>query len=122
MTKVVNLGYKYRLYPTSSQMELLDHQMFVYNQAYNICLNLWQKESDRNKKLEKQDRRYRRAVSYDRVVKRVLRARKVSIKTVVTQQARVKFLRAVQKAISKEVTADRQKAISKAQTPKEMYS
>ena len=122
MTKVVNLGYKYRLYPTSSQMELLDHQMFVYNQAYNICLNLWQKESDRNKKLEKQDRRYRRAVSYDRVVKRVLRARKVSIKTVVTQQARVNFLRAVQKAFSKEVTADRQKAISKAQTPKEMYS
>lgn len=36
----VTLGYKYRLYPTKDQMNILNHQMFVYNQAYNICLNL----------------------------------------------------------------------------------
>ncbi|HHH51550.1 MAG TPA: hypothetical protein ENK76_04185, partial [Campylobacterales bacterium] len=34
--KIVNLGYKYRLYPTIEQQTLLNHQMFIYNQAYNI--------------------------------------------------------------------------------------
>jgi len=28
--KTVNLGYKYKLYPTKEQIKLLDHQMFVY--------------------------------------------------------------------------------------------
>jgi len=51
--KTVNLGYKYRLYPTKEQQKLLNHQMFVYNQAYNICLNLWLKEQEKNKNIEK---------------------------------------------------------------------
>ena len=62
--KKVNLGYKYRLYPTNEQKKVLDHQMFVYNQAYNICLNLWEKEGKKNKGLEKEERSYRKAVSY----------------------------------------------------------
>ncbi len=117
--KLVNLGYKYRLYPTDEQKQLLNHQMFVYNQAYNICLNLWKKESDKNKKLQKADKKYRTAVGYDTVVKRALRLRKISFKTVVTQQARINFLKAVKKAFSKEVIAQRLKAINEAQTPKE---
>jgi len=48
MIKTFNLGYKYRLYPTIEQIQLLNHQMFVYNQAYNICLNLWKKEQEKN--------------------------------------------------------------------------
>lgn len=43
--KLVNPKYKYRLYPAKEQQIILDHQMFIYNQAYNICLNLWQKEN-----------------------------------------------------------------------------
>ena len=117
--KTVNLGYKYKLYPTKEQQKLLNHQMFVYNQAYNICLNLWQKESEKNKTLNKEKRIYRKTVSYDRVVKRALKIRKIRFSTVVTQQARINFLKAVKKAFSKEVVAQRLKAIEKAQTPKE---
>jgi putative transposase len=117
--KTVNLGYKYRLYPTVKQKELLNHQMFVYNQTYNICLNLWKKENIKNKDLDKKDKNYRKAVSYDKVVKRALRLRKIKFSTVVTQQARINFLKAVKKAFSKEVVTERIKAISKAVTPKE---
>ncbi len=52
--KIINLGYKYRLYPTKEQIDVLNHQMYIYNQAYNICLNLWQKEIDYNKDLPTQ--------------------------------------------------------------------
>jgi putative transposase len=119
MIKTVNLGYKYRLYPTQEQMEILNHQMFVYNQVYNICLNLWQKENSKNKDIDKKDRVYRSAVSYDKVVKRALRKRGIKFSTVVTQQARINFLKAAKRAFSKEVVADRLRAIEKAITPKE---
>ena len=131
-TKTVNLGYKYKLYPTKDQINILNHQMFIYNQAYNICLNLWNKENDRNKDLpkvansgceanvpRKELKSYRKAVSYDTVVKRALKLRKLSFSTVVTQQARINFLKAVKKAFSKDTVSKRLKAIENAQTPKE---
>jgi putative transposase len=117
--KTVNLGYKYRLYPTIDQEHILNHQMYIYNQAYNICLNLWHKENNKNKDLPKELKKYRSAVSYDTVVKRALRLRKLSFSTVVTQQARINFLKAVKKAFSKETIASRLKAIENAKTPKE---
>src|SRR5574344_1818566 len=117
--KIINLGYKYRLYPTKDQINILNHQMYIYNQAYNICLNLWQKENDKNKDLPKENRVFRKAVSYDTVIKRALRLRKLSFSTVVTQQARINFLKAVKKAFSKETIANRLKAIDSATTPKE---
>lgn len=100
-------------------MKILNHQMYIYNQAYNICLNLWQKENDKNKKLDKENRVFRNTVSYDTVVKRALRLRKLSFSTVVTQQARINFLKAVKKAFSKETISKRLKAIEIATTPKE---
>jgi putative transposase len=117
--KKVNLGYKYKLYPNTEQQKILDHQMFVSNQAYNICFNLWQKERDKNKDLDKKDKKYRSETSYDNVVKRALRKRKIAFKTVVTQQSRMNFHDAVNRAFSKEVVLERQKAINKAKTPKE---
>ena len=117
--KIVNLGYKYRLYPNKEQMKILNHQMYIYNQAYNICLNLWQKENSKNKNLLKENRVFRNAVSYDSVVKRALRLRKLSFSTVVTQQARINFLKAVKKAFSKETISLRLKAIENATTLKE---
>ena len=116
--KIVNLGYKYKLYPTKDQINILNHQMYIYNQSYNICLNLWQKENDKNKKLPKELRTFRNAVSYDSVVKRALKLRKLSFSTVVTQQARINFLKAVKKAFSKEVVSARLKAIENAINPK----
>jgi len=99
--KIVNLGYKYKLYLNKDQMNILNHQMYIYNQAYNIWLNLWQKENSKNKDLPKENRVFRNAVSYDTVIKRALRLRKLSFSTVVTQQARINFLKAVKKAFEK---------------------
>lgn len=117
--KKVNLGYKYRLYVDEEQKETLDLQMYIYNQAYNICNNLWLKENEKNKKLAYEDRVFRKAVSYDKVVKRALNFRKLSYKTVVLQQARINFLKAVKKAFDKDTIADRVKAINNAITLKE---
>lgn len=117
--KTVNLGYKYRLYPTKDQQKILNHQMFIYNQAYNICLNLWHKENEKNKDLPKELKKYRSAVSYDTVTKRALKLRKLSFSTVVTQQARINFLKAVKRAFTKDMVSKRLKAIETAQTPKE---
>ena len=117
--KIVNLGYKYKLYLNKDQMNILNHKMYIYNQAYNICLNLWQKENSKNKDLPKENRVFRNAVSYDTVIKRALRLRKLSFSTVVTQQARINFLKAVKKAFSKETISLRLKAIENATTLKE---
>jgi putative transposase len=117
--KTVNLGYKYRLYPSKDQIKLLNHQMYIYNQAYNICLNLWKKENTKNKDLPKELKKYRSAVSYDTVIKRALRLRRLTFSTVVTQQARINFLKAVKRAFSKEIVTARLKAIEIAITPKE---
>ena len=119
MIKKFNLGFKYRIYPTKEQIELLNHQMFVYNQAYNVCLNLWQKEQEKNRNLPKEQKIHRTAKSYDAVVKRVLKFRKIPFKTVVTQQTRINFLKAVNKFFSKDVVTQRLKAREKAQTAKE---
>ncbi len=119
MIKTFNLGFRYRIYPTREQIKLLNHQMFVYNQAYNICLNLWQKEQEKNKNFPKEHRVHRKATSYDAVVKRALRFRKIPFKTVVTQQVRINFLKAVKKAFSKDTISKREKAIKNAQTNKE---
>ena len=95
--KRVNLGYKYRLYPTTEQQTILDHQMFIYNQAYNICLNLWK---EKNRDLPKEKQTHKKTVEIDQEVKKILKARKLEFKTVVTQQARINFQKAVERAFS----------------------
>ena len=119
MIKNINLGYKYKLHLTAIQEKKLDHHMFVSNQAYNICNNLWLKDSKKNQHLDKDSRVCRKAADYDRVVKRALRFRKISLKTVITQQARINFFKAVKKAFCKDRMIERKKAIAAAITPKE---
>ena len=67
------------------------------------------KKQERNKNLPKEQRIYRKTTSYDTVVKRVLKLRKIPFKTVATQQAKMNFLKAVNKAFSKDVVAQRLK-------------
>lgn len=117
--KKINLGYKYKLLPNKEQSALLNHHMFIYNQAFNICLNLWNKEYNKNASLPKELRTYRTPVDYDKVVKRSLKFRKLIFSSVILQQARINFLLAVKKTFSKEIVEKRLKAIEKAITPKE---
>jgi len=96
----VTLGYKYRLYPTKDQINILNHQMFIYNQTYNICLNLQQEQWELNKELPKKDRVYFKASEIDTKVKEALNKRELSFKTVVTQQARINCDKALKSALT----------------------
>ncbi|BDB63998.1 transposase [Helicobacter cinaedi] len=115
----ITKGFKYRIYPSIEQTKALDHQCFIYNQAFNICLNLWLKEMESNKDLDKENKKYLKAVDYDRLVKVALKERNLPFKSVVTQQARVNFLLSTKRAFSKEAVAERKRAIEQAQTPKQ---
>lgn len=95
----VTLGYKYRLYPTKDQINILNHHMFIYNQTYNICLNLQQKQWEVNKELPKKDRTYFKASEIDFRVKEALSKRELPFKTVITQQARINCDKALKSAL-----------------------
>lgn len=45
----ITKGFKYRLYLTKEQQKQLNHCCFIYNQAYNICLDLQNKFWNENK-------------------------------------------------------------------------
>lgn len=95
----ITKGFKYRIYPNLEQQALIDHQCFIYNQAYNICLNLQQTQWEKNKDLDKQDRTYLKASEIDTKIKLALKNRGLSFKTVVTQQARINANRALEQAL-----------------------
>lgn len=50
---LITKGFKYQIYPNLEQQHLLDHQFFIYNQAYNIVLDLQKEQWRKNKDLEK---------------------------------------------------------------------
>lgn len=91
----ITKGFKYRLYPNKEQSLKLSYQCFIYNQVYNICLNLQQKQWLKNKELDKKERTYLSATQIDNQVKLALKARNLEFKSVVAQQARINFLRAL---------------------------
>ena len=91
----ITKGFKYQIYPNLEQQKLLNHQCFIYNQAYNICLNLQQEQWLKNKELDKKERTYLSATQIDNQVKLALKARNLEFKSVVAQQARINFLRAL---------------------------
>ena len=95
----ITKGFKYRIYPNLEQQALIDHQCFIYNQAYNICLNLQQAQWEINKDLDKQNRSYIKASEMDTKVKLALTNRGLAFKTVVTQQARINANKALESAL-----------------------
>ena len=94
----ITKGFKYRIYPSKEQQKLIEHQCFIYNQAYNICLNLQQEQRNKNKDLDKKNRTYLKASEIDTKVKLVLKQRELSYKSVVSQQARINANRALEQA------------------------
>lgn len=95
----ITKGFKYRIYPNKEQRDLINHQCFIYNQAYNICLNLQQEQWAKNKDLPKKDRIYLKASEIDSKVKIALKQRGLSFKSVTTQQARINANRALEQAL-----------------------
>lgn len=95
----ITKGFKYRIYPNKEQQKLINHQCFIYNQAYNICLNLQQEQWNKNKDLDKKDRTYLKASEIDTKVKCALKQRGLNYKSVITQQARINANRALEQAL-----------------------
>lgn len=95
----ITKGFKYRIYPNKEQRKQLDHQCFIYNQAYNICLNIQKEQWEQNKLLDKKDRTYLKASQIDFKVKLALKQRGLSFKSVVAQQARINAFRALEQAL-----------------------
>lgn len=96
----ITKGFKYRIYPSISQAKALLHQMFVYNQAFNICLNIQRSIWEKNKNLPKKERTFLKASDIDTHVKVALNNRNLPFKSVVAQQARMNANEALNKAFS----------------------
>lgn len=96
---LITKGFKYRIYPNKEQQKLLNHQCFIYNQAYNIILDLQKKTYEQNKDKDKKDKTYLKASEIDLKVKLALKQRELPFKSVVTQQARINAIRALEQAI-----------------------
>ncbi|EJB31494.1 transposase B-like protein [Helicobacter pylori NQ4228] len=94
----VNKGFKFRLYPTKEQQDKLQHCFFVYNQAYNIGLNLLQEQYETNKDLPPKERKWKKSSELDHAIKHHLKARGLSFSSVIAQQARMNVERALKDA------------------------
>jgi putative transposase len=120
MKKTINLEYKYKFFPTIEQKALLDYNIFIYNQAYNICLRRWRKDLRENEKLGKNNKQQERSPeSYDAIIEQTLNSKRLPFLPVVIRQARVNFLKDLKLAYSKKMITERRKAIKNAKTPKE---
>ncbi|BCD47246.1 IS200/IS605 family element transposase accessory protein TnpB [Helicobacter suis] len=96
----INKGFKYRLFPTKEQKALLKHHFFIYNQAYNICLNLQQEQYNTNKTLEKSQRQWSSSSALDTKIKYHLKQRDLSFSSVVAQQSRINAQKALKSALT----------------------
>ncbi|AFI05235.1 IS606 transposase (plasmid) [Helicobacter cetorum MIT 99-5656] len=86
------------MYPTKEQQTKLQHSFFVYNQAYNICLNLQQEQYEKNKDLPTKQRKWQKSSELDSAIKHHLKARNLSFSSVVAQQSRMNAERALRDA------------------------
>ena len=95
----ITKGFKYRLYLSKEQQKQLNHCCFIYNQAYNICLDLQNKFWNENKDKPKEERIYPKSSELDFKIKQALKNRELPFKTVIAQRARMNAERALREAI-----------------------
>ena len=97
----ITKGFKYRLYLNEEQKKQLNHCCFIYNQAYNICLDLQNKTWKNNKDKPKEERIYPKSSELDFKIKQALKNRNLPFKTVIAQRARINAEKALKTAIQK---------------------
>lgn len=97
----ITKGFKYRLYPNKEQQRQINHCCFIYNQAYNICLDLQNDNWENNKNKPKKERIYPKSSELDFKIKQDLKNRELPFKTVIAQRARINAERALREAIKK---------------------
>lgn len=97
----ITKGFKYQLYPNKEQQKQLNHCCFIYNQAYNICLDLQNQTWNNNKDKPKEKRIYPKPSELDFKIKQALKNRNLPFKTVIAQRARKNAEKALKTAIQK---------------------
>ena len=97
----ITKGFRYRLYLNEEQQKQLNHCCFIYNQAYNICLDLQNKFWNNNKEKPKEERIYPKSSELDFKIKQALKNRNLPFKTVIAQRARMNTERALKTAIQR---------------------
>ena len=99
----VSMAYKYKLFVSKKQKELLFNHIFSHNQTWNILLNESIKQFDSNKlRIEQNlDPIYLSEVQQDSLVKQVLKARNLHFNVQVIQQTRILFNSSLKKTIKK---------------------
>lgn len=95
----ITKGFKYRLYLNEKQKKQLNHCCFIYNQTYNICLDLQNQTWNDNKDKPKEECIYPKSSELDFKIKQALRNRNLPFKTVIAQRARINAERALREAI-----------------------
>ena len=85
---IVNLAYKYRLVVSKSQKQLLLNHIFAHNQAWNILLSNFFKESEINQLRKENGLKpiYLSELEKDSMIKKILKDRKLDFNTKVVQQ------------------------------------
>ena len=97
----ITKGFKYRLYLNKEQQKQLNHCCFIYNQSYNICLDLQNQTWNDNKDKPKEEHIYPKSSELVFKIKQALKNRNLPFKTVIAQRARMNVERALQEAIKK---------------------
>jgi len=78
-------NYKYRLYPTKTQSDLLDHHIFISNQAWNSTLALKMEDLKLNSDLAPQDKKYIKDSEIETAMKEELKSRGLKFHSGVVQ-------------------------------------
>ena len=90
-------NYKFRLYPTKSQEELLDLHFFLSNQAWNSTLAQKIEDISKNKDLPKANRKFRKDKEIENAMKEELKARGFKPHTGVIQESFKSMKKALEK-------------------------
>ena len=80
-------NYKYRLYPTKTQADLLDHHIFISKQAWNSTLALKMEDLKLNSNLAEQDKKYTKDKDIETAMKDELKSRGLKFHSGVVQES-----------------------------------
>jgi putative transposase len=94
-------NYKFRLYPTKSQIDLLNLHFFLSNQAWNCTLALKMADLKENASLPKADRAYRKDKDIEKAMNTELKARGFNPHSGITQESFKSMKKSLQTFYSK---------------------
>ncbi len=91
----VSMAYKYRLVVSKSQKQLLLNHIFAHNQAWNILLSNFFKESETNQSRKENGLEpiYLSDTNKDKLIKSILKNRNINYNVQVIQQTRIVFMK-----------------------------